>query len=186
MWSMPKGPPGRPGEQRRRRVLADPVVGDGVPAVEHLLVGGVEHLEGRHDLAGGQHLDLHRARGELVDALGENAQVVLERDAGRPGRLHLERLRRLRACGGTERKGSKSAAANAALNMDDLPETLMLGRSAASGKTIPHRNKPPAWGVNLHYDDPRTSSYRQSPSHLRRAPSPPPRASPTSGSLART
>ena len=80
----------RPGEQRRRRALADPVVGDGVPAVEHLLVGGVEHLERRHDLPGGERLDLHRARGQLVDALGEDAQVVLDRQARGPGRLHLQ------------------------------------------------------------------------------------------------
>ena len=58
----------------------------------HLLVRGVEDLERRHDLPGGHRLDLELAAGELVDALGEEAEVVLQREAGRPGRLHLELL----------------------------------------------------------------------------------------------
>jgi hypothetical protein len=98
---------GRVGEQRRRLVLAHPVVGDAVPAVDHLLVRGVEDLEGRHDLAGGQRLDLHLPRGELVDALGEELEVVLQREARRPGGLHLEVLHGggLRACRGCESEG---------------------------------------------------------------------------------
>src|SRR5205823_1649664 len=81
-------------EQRRRLVLADPVVGDAVPAVDHLLVRGVENLERGHDLAGGERLDLDLPAGELVDPLGEHLEVVLQREAGRPGRLELVVLRR--------------------------------------------------------------------------------------------
>jgi hypothetical protein len=89
----------RRGEERRGRALAHPVVGDGVEAVEHFLVGGVEHLEGGHDLARRHRIDLEAALRQLVDALGEDPEVVLQRVARRPRRLHLERawLRRLRA-----------------------------------------------------------------------------------------
>ena len=62
---------GRRGEQRRGLVLADPVVGDAVAAIDHLLVGGVEDFERRHDLAGRERLDLDLAAGQLVDPLGE-------------------------------------------------------------------------------------------------------------------
>ncbi len=78
-------------EQRCRLVLADPVVGDGVEAIDHLLVCGVEHFERWHDLTGRHRLDLDLTAGELVHALGEEPEVVLEREACRPGRLHLER-----------------------------------------------------------------------------------------------
>ena len=80
----------RPGEERGGRALAHPVVGDRVPAVDHLLVGRVEHLEGRHDLPSGHRLDLDLALRELVDALGGDAEVILQRVARRPGRLHLD------------------------------------------------------------------------------------------------
>ena len=62
IWSMPNGPAGVAGEERRGLVLADPVVRDGVRAVDHFLVRGVEHLEGRHDLPGGHRVDLELAR----------------------------------------------------------------------------------------------------------------------------
>ena len=71
MWSMPNGAGRRRREERRGLVLADPVVGDAVAAVDHLLAGGVEDLERRHDLAGGERLDLDLPAGELVHALGE-------------------------------------------------------------------------------------------------------------------
>ena len=44
---------GAAGEEHRRLVLADPVVGDGVGAVDDLLARRVEDLEGRDDRAGG-------------------------------------------------------------------------------------------------------------------------------------
>jgi hypothetical protein len=62
--------------------------------VDHLLVGGVEDLEGGHDLPGGHGLHLHLAAADLVHALGEHAEVVLRGYAGRPGGLHLEDLGR--------------------------------------------------------------------------------------------
>ena len=43
---------------------------------------------------GGHRLDLELAAGQLVDALGEEPEVVLQRQARGPGRLHLERARR--------------------------------------------------------------------------------------------
>ena len=49
-------------------------------AVEHLLVRGVEHLEGRHDLARRHGLDLERAAGKLVDALGPHLEVLIKRE----------------------------------------------------------------------------------------------------------
>jgi len=61
-----------------------------VRAVEHLLVGGIQHLEGRHHLARRHRVDLQRAAGDLRDAVGEESEVVVQRQAGRPGRLHLE------------------------------------------------------------------------------------------------
>ena len=105
-----EGPARRPGEERRRRVLADPVVGDRMPAVDHLAVGCVEHFERGHDLPRGHRLDLHGAAGQFVDALREDTQMVLQRDARRPGRLHLDGLgrRRLRLRAGGERRGDDS------------------------------------------------------------------------------
>src|SRR2546430_416564 len=73
-----------------------------MPAVEHLLVRCIEHLEGRHDLPGGHRVDLHAALRELVQALGEGLEMLLQRVARRPARLHLEDLRRLP--GGAEGK----------------------------------------------------------------------------------
>ena len=42
-------------------------------AIDDLLAGGVQDLERRHDLAGSVHLDLERAAGQLLDALGEES-----------------------------------------------------------------------------------------------------------------
>ena len=48
-----EGAAGAAGAQDRGLVLADPVARPGVRAVEHFLVGGVEHFERRHDLPRG-------------------------------------------------------------------------------------------------------------------------------------
>jgi hypothetical protein len=90
-----EGPAGGRGEERGRGVLSDPVVGDGMPAVEDLLVRCIEDLERRHHLAGGKGVDLDAALSELVHALGEDFEVLLERVARRPGGLHLDGLWRL-------------------------------------------------------------------------------------------
>jgi hypothetical protein len=71
--------------------MADPVARPRVRAVEHFLVRGVEHLERRHDLAGGHGVDLELAAGNLADALDEVSEVFVQRQAGRPGGLHLQR-----------------------------------------------------------------------------------------------
>jgi len=95
----------RRGEERGGRILADPVIGDRVPAVDDLLVRRVEHFERRHDLAGRHCLDLDGAERELVDALGEDAEVVLQRVARRPRGLHLDRFGRGRLRDCTEADG---------------------------------------------------------------------------------
>ena len=106
-----EGPAGRRREERRGRILADPVVGDGMPAVEHLRAV-IEHLEGRHDLPGGHRVDLDAALGQLVDALGEMLEVLLQRVARGPGRLHLDRLRgRAGACAKAPKESAAAAAA---------------------------------------------------------------------------
>ena len=56
----------RRAEQRRGALLADPVGRGGVAAVDHLLVDGVEHLEGRHDGAGRQRLRSRGARRDIA------------------------------------------------------------------------------------------------------------------------
>src|SRR5262245_58639165 len=65
--------------------------------IDHLLVGGVQDFKRRHNLAGGERFDLDRAVCQLVRPLGEHLEIVLQRQARRPSRLHLERSR-LRAC----------------------------------------------------------------------------------------
>jgi hypothetical protein len=75
-----------------------------VGAIEHLLVGGVEHFECRHHLARRHGIDLQRAARQFVDALGEIVEVLLQRQAGRPARLHLEHTRLLGSGALCERK----------------------------------------------------------------------------------
>ena len=82
-------------EEDRGLVLADPVIRDRVRAVDDLLAGRVEHLERRHDRPRGQGLDLQGAARELVHALGDELEVIEDRQGGGPARLHLEDDRRL-------------------------------------------------------------------------------------------
>ncbi len=86
---------GRVGEQGRGLVLAEPPVGDAPGAVDHLLVGGIQDLERRHDGAARQRLDLEGPAGELVHPLREELQAVLRRRRVRDRRLDLERSRLL-------------------------------------------------------------------------------------------
>ena len=81
----------RVGEQRRRLVLAEPPVRDAVGAIDHLLVGGVEDLERRHDRPARQRIDLELAAGQLVDPVGKELEGVLRRARRRHRRLDLER-----------------------------------------------------------------------------------------------
>lgn len=61
-------------------------------AVEHLLVGRVQHFERRHDLTCGHRLDLQRSAGQLVHPFREIGEIVIERQRRRPRGLHLQRL----------------------------------------------------------------------------------------------
>src|SRR5258706_12697799 len=120
-----EGAAGRRGKQRRGRALADPVVRDRVPAVDYLLVGGIEHFERRHHLPRGHGLDLDRSAGELFDAFGDAPEMVLDRLAGWPAALQLEILhrRRLRARALAEerRKRERNGNGNAVLTHDGFP-----------------------------------------------------------------
>ena len=53
------------------RVLAEVVVGRGVAHLDGAVLHGVEHLQARHDLAGGEDADLELVVGQLADVLGE-------------------------------------------------------------------------------------------------------------------
>jgi hypothetical protein len=66
-------------------------------------VRGVEHLERGHDLARGHRLDLERSARDLADTLDEVGEVLVQRQARRPRRLHLERDGLLRVSCGRER-----------------------------------------------------------------------------------
>ena len=90
-----EGAAGSAGEEDGGLVLADPVGGPGVGAVDDFLVGGVQHLEGGNDRARRQRLDLEAAGRELVHPVGEHLEVVEEGQGCRPARLHLERDRLL-------------------------------------------------------------------------------------------
>ena len=107
-----EGPAGAAGAQDRRLVLADPVARPGVRTVDHLLVRGVEHFERRHHLSGRHGVDLQRAIGELADTLDEIGEVLVEREASRPGGLHFQidrllRLRRAARCGQRRRRDKR-------------------------------------------------------------------------------
>src|SRR5467141_2905092 len=78
---MPNGPAGVP----ENSVAA-------MAAVDYSLVRGIQNLERWHDRTGGERLDLDLPAGELVDALGEHLEVVLQRQARRPGGLEFEIL----------------------------------------------------------------------------------------------
>ena len=81
--------PGVQSERQRRavgerRILAPVVIERGVAHLDGAALHGVEHLQSRHDLAGGEHLDLEFVVGDLGDALGEIFAAAIER---------IERLR---------------------------------------------------------------------------------------------
>jgi hypothetical protein len=107
-----------------------------VAAVDHLLVRGIEDLECRHDLASRHRLDLDLAARELVDALGEILEVVLQRKAGGPGGLELQVLRRalLRRLLRERRRCAASAtpSANATILMRMSPPRFGSPRRSTS------------------------------------------------------
>jgi hypothetical protein len=78
-------------EQRRGLVLSVPVHGHGVGGVDLAAVHAVQHLEGVHDGAADQVVDLEPAAGHLVDALDVILGELVEHVLGAPGALHLQR-----------------------------------------------------------------------------------------------
>ena len=75
------------GAERERRVLADVVVRRGVAALDGAVLHGVGDLQAGHDLAGGEHLDLELAAGDVADGLGRGFGGAVDR---------VERLRKAR------------------------------------------------------------------------------------------
>jgi hypothetical protein len=67
-----------------------------VSAVERTLGNRVQQVEGRHDGAGRQHLDLEIPAAHVVHLLGEIEGVLVENVFGRPGGLPAHRNRPLR------------------------------------------------------------------------------------------
>ena len=62
---------GDAGVEGERRILAEVVVGGGVPGMHRSLLDGIHHLEPRHQLAGWVGADGEPAAGELADAFGK-------------------------------------------------------------------------------------------------------------------
>ncbi len=77
----------RGAEKRERLVLAVPVGRDAAAGVEDAGMDSILHLEGRHDRAGGEDVELQAAARHVVDALGEVACELVEDILGGPGRL---------------------------------------------------------------------------------------------------
>ena len=99
-------------EQRGGLVLAVPVDRHGVGRVDGAVMAGVLHLEGADHGAGRQQVDLDAVVRHLLHALDILRGHLLEDVRGRPGRLHLQRDRRLGEHGGRgeRRTGGRRAA----------------------------------------------------------------------------
>jgi hypothetical protein len=65
-------------EQRPSRILADIVIIGRVPHLDGSVLYGVEHLQGGHDLAGGEALDLELAVGRLGHIFGDRFTTPVE------------------------------------------------------------------------------------------------------------
>ena len=90
-------PGGRRAEQREGLVLAVPIGGDAMAAIERAGKHRVLHLERLGDRARGQQLELQAAAGHLVDAVDEVLREFVEDVLGGPGALELEHHRLLGA-----------------------------------------------------------------------------------------
>ena len=123
---------GRRAEQRIGLVLAVPVGADAVTAIENAGMHRVGHLEGRHDRAGRQHVELEAAARHVVDLLGVVDRELVEDVLGRPGRLilpgHRLRARDLRH---GDRAGGRRAGGNSA----GLQELAAGNRTAFLGSS---------------------------------------------------
>jgi len=67
------------GAEREGRVLAPIVVEGGIAHLDSTVLHGVEHLQPRHELASGKHLNLELVIGDLGHALGEVFASAKER-----------------------------------------------------------------------------------------------------------
>jgi hypothetical protein len=76
-------------EERESLVLTIPIGGDAVAAVEDAGMDGVLELEGRHDRAGGENVDLQTPSRHVVHAFGEIVAEFVEDVPVRPGRLEF-------------------------------------------------------------------------------------------------
>ena len=116
------------------RVLADVVAGIGVAAFDGAVGHRVEHLQGGHDLAGGEGLELELAVGQLADDAGDGLRRAEERvealgEARGEAPLHV--LARLLGEGGRCGKrgqrrggGELSAGDGHDVSSSSLPEIL--------------------------------------------------------------
>ena len=87
--------------------------------VEGALRHRVEHAEGRHHRAGGQHLDLQVATGHLVDLFGVVERELVKDVLLRPGALPAHRGNPLRLddC----RKAESCRASRGNRSLEDVP-----------------------------------------------------------------
>ena len=65
-------------EQRPGRILADVIVGGRVADLDRAVLNGIEHLQGRDDLARGKDLNLEFVVGRLRHVLGEGFAGAIE------------------------------------------------------------------------------------------------------------
>ena len=129
-------------ERQRRiegegRILADVIVGCRVPALDRLVLDGIDDLQTRNDLAGRKDANLELVVGKGRDALGEELAGAIDRverlgEARRHAPLHLgHRLGNRRSgqdASGGDRRTANSSRANefATLHLEYLPKDCCL------------------------------------------------------------
>ena len=84
----------QPGFVDEGGVLAEIVVGGRLPRLHRAVLHGIQHLQCRHDLAGGEGADLEAVVRHLADHLGEQLGAAIQRvqrlgEAGRHAPLHF-------------------------------------------------------------------------------------------------
>src|SRR6185369_8665432 len=99
-----------------RLVLADEVVARGMRALDRALLDGVDHAEGRHDLAGSEDADLELAARDLLDALRDHLATAVDgvealREARGAAPAHVRQRRGLRHGLRRGRRGYRGDAA---------------------------------------------------------------------------
>ena len=105
--------------EREGGVLAPVVIERGVAHFDGAVRDGVEHLQARHDFAGGERLDLELVVGEIGDALAEIFAAAVERVEGlRPACRHPPLYFRVRLC--NRRRGYRSRGQTDAANLQEI------------------------------------------------------------------